>query len=224
MKIKIVTLSDKNRKEISDVTFPTLEKFSINTGIELTRHTSLIDPSIHAKWNKFLSLKLEIEKYDWIIWMDSDISIINKNFDLKNYLSTFDKRTNFLISMDCNGPCTGCFALRNCEWSYNFINTVLFLKNTCDIKEVPQNRTESDQGCVRVLIKNFSNISNYVEYIPEHLIQNPRSVFNPDAFAMHFWYELRDRNRIIDCATDIDNGIWTEEQLKSKQKNTIVVM
>ena len=42
MKIKIVTLSDKNRKEISDVTFPTLEKFSINTGIELTRHTSLM--------------------------------------------------------------------------------------------------------------------------------------------------------------------------------------
>jgi hypothetical protein len=217
MNLTIVSLCDDNRRRISDITAPTVKELADNTGIRFVRHTSLIVPTLHAHWNKFLAIVKEFETSDWVMWLDADIAVVNPNYDLRALIQSYGD-ANMLTSSDFNGLCAGAFLLRRCDWSHAFVNTCLFLKEPHEKLVVEMNggihRPYSDQDCIKMLMNTFPTVTSAIKLIPDAIIQNSKSKFRPDAFAVHYWAAFVEEEIILKRINEIQTMGWTEQGLK----------
>jgi len=63
---------------------------------------------------------LKNKEYDWVFWVDGDVSLANPNIKLETFLPK-DNDVNFIIAADHNGINAGVFLIRVCSWSLNFM-------------------------------------------------------------------------------------------------------
>jgi len=62
------------------------------------------------------------QKYDWIFWADSDVTITNPNIKIESFLPKENmSRVHLIISDDPNGLNAGVFLIRVHPWSLNFL-------------------------------------------------------------------------------------------------------
>ena len=54
-------------------------------GYEFRDLRDALDVETHVAYQKPLALKREIDSFEYVVWMDRDIFIANKNFDFYNY-------------------------------------------------------------------------------------------------------------------------------------------
>lgn len=215
MRVTIVSLCDENRREISDATAPTFERFCAIQGIQFVRHTSLINSSLNPFWNKFPAVINELPKNDWVMWVDADVVVTNYDYNLPELIESFGEK-NFLVSTDSNGLCNGVFLLRNCEWSYEFVKTLMFLGEVKD--EVCQAFNQgrilkgSDQDPIKVLVNNWKSVYDSTGFIPETVINNPFSkVKGCRPFAYHFWAASEDKQYILKRIEEIRRSIYPRQ-------------
>ncbi|ORX49598.1 hypothetical protein BCR36DRAFT_397721 [Piromyces finnis] len=63
---------------------------------------------------------LKENNYDWIFWVDSDVTITNPKIKLETFLPT-DNEVHFIAASDRNGLNAGVFFMRVHQWSYNVL-------------------------------------------------------------------------------------------------------
>lgn len=186
MKIKLVTGYNEAYASIGMIAGQVMHKYCARRGYRLIEYQHFPDPNRSPQWNKTRICQQELEHCDWLVWMDAD-SIPVTDFDLEKFLSGFPDK-DLVISSDDNGLCYGIYCLRNTHWSHEFLRTLWFV-GQMEYQHAKQYHPspQYDQVSVIALANNFPSIASKIAVMPPHLVCNPRSEFNPKAFACHYW-------------------------------------
>jgi hypothetical protein len=121
-KYKFCIVSVSDRPDLYTKTFPLMQSYCKKHSYNLHLHTSVLDKDRHPSWSKIpaLSLALQENAFDYIVWMDDDIVITNPDIPLSHFVDKYNFRkikATVLVSADMpNEPST----VMNCG--------ILFLK------------------------------------------------------------------------------------------------
>jgi hypothetical protein len=222
LNIKLVTLFDAAFAEIGSLSLVAMERYCAHKGYAIHAYRHLPDPSRSPQWNKIRVCQQELATCDWLLWMDADAMPVNLNFKVELLIESCQGK-DFIISRDENEVCTGIFLVRNCEWSVRFLETV-WLCGQMDYeyakKYHPAPNHERDTFIA--LGNNFPDILKHFILFPKNSVCNPRSEFNPKAFAVHYWAsDLWERKRIAERITIFLRHGWCKEAHKSSREDFV---
>ena len=102
-------------------------KYASRHGVSYVRTSSMLHPGIHAAWQKPAVVLDAMEKYDWIVWMDTDAAPVNMDFDLAGYLSGVGD--NVVMQKDIMGWNSGVFAIPNTSRCMAWMRFIESLRN-----------------------------------------------------------------------------------------------
>ena len=121
-KIKIISAFDENMRDLSDLSFSSVEKFCEKQGIDCERFF-IENFERPAPWFKILLLinQLKDNTYDYIMWIDADACVNNLDFDVTSILQD-DK--SFYISRDINNFNSGVFFVKNTPFITDLLHKI----------------------------------------------------------------------------------------------------
>ena len=134
---------------------------------------------------------LKKNKYDYVIWLDSDTIIKNFNIDMGNILNMFS--SDIYIGSDNNNSIdisnAGVFIIKNSDIGINFLNDCIsYVSDKCinDDGSLKGNWAAScyEQGVMNILI--VDKYSNYTTILTNDIIFN-YNVCSDDVFIMHLY-------------------------------------
>lgn len=113
----------------------TKQLYCAKQGYDYIQDESVYDKSrhIHPAWAKLdLLLKvLELKdeaggpKYDWVIWLDADLYVMNPELRLEGFITRLmTDEHQIMIGSDWKMSNTGMMYIRNTEWSHTFLQAV----------------------------------------------------------------------------------------------------
>jgi hypothetical protein len=84
------------------------------------------DQTRDGAWSKIPAIAKWLPHYEWIVWMDTDVLVMNFEHKLADVLSKLhaNQNTHFVVARDWNGLNSGVFFLRNTSWSGDFLRRV----------------------------------------------------------------------------------------------------
>jgi hypothetical protein len=126
-----------------------------------------------VQWTKIMILQhyLSLNKYDYVVWIDADVLILNPNKTIEDFINRLMNNKNMMISLDHFGHLnTGVMFVKNTEYSMKLLKELW-------------NYTQhilNEQGNLEMMIYyNMFDSKNNIE-----LIKDPTE-FNP------FWWEYK---------------------------------
>jgi uncharacterized protein (DUF2384 family) len=190
------------------------------TDAELTVrcHTELPNPSrMPIQWQKFSIVLAELSDLessdDWVIWIDSDVVLLNDKIALGEY---FPENKDIVFSIDAFGICTGVFAARNSPWARQFLSTLLFLAQIDPSRQHEfDGRDTWEQNSVKAILRYFPEARKRSGIFPESVVQNRLSDFSQSAFLFHFWMAGRSSREIMRKRKTIKTNGWTKETFRN---------
>ena len=175
MKIGVITLA-VGEKFLKDIKYAriTLKDYCKKHNYDFLEDTSLVtNHDREIQWTKILLVQkyLEIKEYDYLVWIDADIVILNPEITLESFIDRLMNNKDIMYSRDFGG------------WVNN---GVIFIKNTDFSREFFKeswNHTNEicrEQGSMDMLYRyNWNNSQQHIQ-----LTDDPRE-YNP----MWFQYE-----------------------------------
>jgi hypothetical protein len=130
-----------------------------------------LDPTRPLPWQKILAIKDVLSKYDWVFWADADAIIMNKDVTLESFIDAHEN-ASFILTYDYYSNCvnTGHFLLKNCEWSFAFLDEVYSRTEFI-------NHSYWEQGAVIQILKEAKNTEPYVKVLHQRTMNS----FPPEA-------------------------------------------
>ncbi len=116
-KVAIVSCWDNSIDEIAQITWKTKEAYCQRHGYNLFRGS--IIPGRHPSWSKVYTVKYVLVNHDFVFCLDAD-AMIAGDADVVELLGDKD----FAITLDMNGINGGNWIVRNCDWSFAFLDRV----------------------------------------------------------------------------------------------------
>jgi hypothetical protein len=136
------------------------------------------EPNLPPSWNKIAFLEAimtQCAENEWLLWLDADVLILDYSRSLE---SLVHEPNEMLFSTDIEGLCMGFFLMRNTARVRAFLACLW------------QNYTGKwpwEQAAAKKALEADPSFAKSVGFISERIVQNPRSIFEPNAFAMHYW-------------------------------------
>lgn len=140
-------------------------------GYDFFLYSESLDPTRLGYWNKIIAIKNHLKDYDWIFWLDSDALIINFDIKLENLI---DEEFDFITTrdhFDLDSINSGQFLIKNCDWSFNFLNAWYSLNHI-------QKQPGFDNGALKILVNEFESIRPRVKIIPLRMLSSYVSKFS----------------------------------------------
>jgi len=181
MKIAIIQLYDDGRKGYGDLTGDVASQYCDRHGYTYIRYRELIDPNLIPTWNKLIAVRNELQKFNWVLWLDADALIVNPTHRIEDVIGSVEDGKEMLFSSDDQGLCAGVFFAKNTPWVTDFLNAVLLLG------EIPDCGHLHEQKTIKTLFEQYPNVQRKIGLVPDSCIHYPYSQFNPQAFIMHYW-------------------------------------
>ncbi len=182
----------------------------------LIEDESIYDTSKPIPWSKIKLILKYLPEYDYIIWIDADMLIMNSNTTLESLIEKY-KDYNIICGSDWRMPNTGFLIVKNTQFSYDFWNAVW--DNIYDPYEDPDERYLNwEQGSfINLYDRNYLNSKEFIKVTEPTEMNSYWYNFFPNHFILHFpavrgdllGYLLRDF-----CPDKMD--IDTEESYKSR--------
>jgi hypothetical protein len=93
-------------------------------GYEVINANSVIDPTRPVAWSKLLAIKHNLDKFDYIMYIDMDAVIMEPSITVENliYASEQGEQADIIMQTDWNGPNTGIWLAKNTEWTKDFLS------------------------------------------------------------------------------------------------------
>lgn len=113
MRIGIVTLSTPNIETYCQYTRARNCDYAEQHKYQFIAFKEKLDDSRPASWSKLLALLMNWDDYDWLMWIDADAMIMNKDIKLE---SIIDNKYDFIVSTDLNGINCGIFLVKTTEF------------------------------------------------------------------------------------------------------------
>jgi len=81
---------------------------------------TVYDPTRPISWSKIHLIKKYLKDYDYLLWMDADVMVINSNVKIETFLMD----EFLLLGRDLNTLNCGMMLLRNCPKTFEFLDDV----------------------------------------------------------------------------------------------------
>lgn len=82
-------------------------KYCDKHGYTMINANKFIDTSRPVAWSKVLAVKNYLPSYDYVMYIDMDIVIMNMDVKLESFINSSPKNKDFIMTEDWNGPNTG---------------------------------------------------------------------------------------------------------------------
>jgi hypothetical protein len=154
-------------------------------GYDFIEDESIYDNTKPIPWSKILQLQKYLSTYDYLVWVDADIYIMNSNLKLENFIQKYSE-FDIICGSDWKMINTGVFFIKNTEFSNTFLK--LIYDNEFDPNGDPNDRYLNwEQGSfINLWDKNEMNCRKKI------MVTNPIEMnsywFNyyPGHFVLHF--------------------------------------
>jgi len=127
--------------------------------------TKVIDPERQIFYMKLYSIMkhlmegLETKAYDWIFWVDGDVTLVNPNIKLDAFIPPEDQDDiHLVISDDYIGLNAGIFLIRVHPWSLNFLMKACSYTYYNKEKNLPY----ADQSAMLHVLLDFKEEGHYI--------------------------------------------------------------
>jgi len=208
MKIGIITCTTPNRKWIYDITNPGKMKYAELHGYDYIFSDNFYpDKSKGVYWLKPAFIKENIsEKYDWILWLDDDASIIKQDFDLEKFINdNVEDGKDVYAAEDLNGLNAGVLLVRSTEETKQLFD---FIYNK--MEPVYKNAVYQDQSALDAITKDLGNLKiidgHVLNAYNANLTFSPKNQQTSDTFILHIaggdGFKLANLNRIKELFRD----------------------
>jgi galactosyl transferase GMA12/MNN10 family len=164
------------------------EAYALRHGYTRITDESVCDPSRPLPWSKIPLIQKYLSHYDYIVWMDADVLIMNPEIKLEIFINMMKPSSFMIIGHDLNNLNTGVFVIRNCPLAREFLADVW-------------NKTEYlnhkwwEQGAIIDLWENSEKYRPHIDIL-EHRHINIMNAFHseidpevhwlPGDFCIHF--------------------------------------
>ena len=85
---------------------------------------SVYDPLRPHAWSKIRLLQKYLESYNYLMWIDADVLIMNQERTIEEYIRLLPADKFILVGRDINNLNTGVIILRNCPLAHEFLKDV----------------------------------------------------------------------------------------------------
>jgi hypothetical protein len=94
---------------------------------ELLVANDFVDKSRPPAWSKLIAAKMYLKNYDYILYLDMDMVILNMSVSIVNFINyarshSGNKNIDIIMGQDWSGPNTGAWIVRHSNWSIQFFD------------------------------------------------------------------------------------------------------
>lgn len=132
----------------------------------------------HPVWNKYFFILQNLEKYDYVLYLDSDAKVNNFDFSLEKLIQDNPNKDIFL-SRDLSGVCSGVLLVKNSAFSKKLFNTLF------EYKELRNVVPGEQDALIRYINNNLTECINKIKFV------------NPSVFHLTTWGD-----------TNLNNFYW----------------
>lgn len=157
-KIHIISAYTDNLIDMINVSKPILSEYCYRNNYSYDIFNIPTDYIRPYSWFKIDKLIQIDNDYDYILWMDADSVIVNKQFKIE---SIINKNKYFYISKDLHNINCGVFMIHNNNYMKKF------LENTWNKTQYLNHCWWEQAAIIDSIENNIFNISQYIEYIPQ---------------------------------------------------------
>lgn len=194
-KVAIITFENRNKEEYIEIHNKNILEYCKKWGYDYLFYDKC---EYNVYWCKmyYVLNALKSGKYDYVLWMDSDTIIKNKNISIDLIVNKYS--SDIFVSCD-NGLaafCAGVFIIKNSNIGITYIEDCIksqqkncIIKNTNKLRGIWAGLCY-EQGIMNMLI--FDKYYNYTTCLPSHIIHNGRltennNICDIDTFILHLY-------------------------------------
>lgn len=220
MRVKIITAYDCNYRPLGEARQPNLSNYcAAQQNTHYQRFVLTGPEGRHPSWMKIGRLLHQFripQDYDWYIWIDTDVMLLNSQIPIQDVLSLVPKDKPVFFSSDSNGLCAGVMGIRPLEWTNHFLEMIERVGHVDPERLEEFDKTDKwEQNTIKVFERYFPEVRDAFFLMPEHVIQNPDSEYSKNAWMVHFWMGGRDQADVIESIRQIETQGWTHETLEA---------
>ena len=189
MKILFCSLSD--RPEFSQPIYDKLKEYCSYHNYKCVIEDKVLDHSRAPAWSKILLLQREMknnEDYDYIIWIDDDILITDKNKKFEEFIEKYSCGQDIFVSADADPSYpmnTGIIVCKNNK------ETLKYLEHIWELCEKYPDSKNAGLWEQDIMTRDYREATNkYVRIIPYKTIQSfyrtENKDWSPTDFSAHF--------------------------------------
>lgn len=186
MKIGLCTLTiGEAYKERVKWTTVNKKNYCKRHGYDFIEDETIWNKSKPIPWSKILLLLKYLERYDYIVWIDADILIMNMDTKIETFIQRYPEYDQ-ITGSDWKMQNTGVWIIKNTMFSKLFLQEVW--DNVYDEKSDPKERYMNwEQGSViNLMDRNFMNCKDKIKVTyPEEMNSYWFNYF-PGHFVLHF--------------------------------------
>jgi hypothetical protein len=149
---------------------------------------SILDLSRPIPWSKIPLLLKYLPLYDYLVWVDADILIMNDQITIESLITgfSFNDTRDFIVGSDFRMINTGVMIIKNTEFSLDFIQKMW--DNEYDPYEDPNERYLNwEQGSfINLFDKNYNNCQSKISVTDPVVMNSYWFNYFPTHFVMHF--------------------------------------
>ena len=126
MKIAVITCATENRKWLYDLTNPTKEKYcKLYNADYIFRTDVYYDKDYLPGWNKIPFILDNLNKYDYVMWIDDDAGFVKFDENIFDYcLDLMKENKSMVICKDFNGINSGVMFIKSNDFTKNMFNEI----------------------------------------------------------------------------------------------------
>lgn len=177
-RVALVTLFDKGYSHLAEHSESNFKNYCNKHDIDFICYDDVIDKTRPPHWSKIDAVLMNIEKYDWVWWLDIDSLIMNSEFDVrdildKNYDMVFTRSEDYAIKGQ-DYVINGSYISNGSAFYKNSPLAIQFLKD-CKELERPELKEakekidifDREQRAMRLLLKADEAYSSKAKLIHE---------------------------------------------------------
>jgi hypothetical protein len=183
MKVGVCTLSiGKEFKYKVEFCLKSIELYCEKHNYDLINDDSVADDR-EPLWNKIRLIEKYLPNYDYIVWIDADILIMNTDITLEYLIHNYLVNKELLVCQDIGMYAnTGFMLIKNTEYMLRLLNTIYALPELAGIHH--------EQGVLTTLFKrNALGIQKRMILVPvleQRLCNSAMCNYEPGDFLIHF--------------------------------------
>lgn len=184
----VIMFYDDNIKDYGDINYNINKKYCEKYNLDIIFSNEKKYENRHSAWERLPLLLENIEKYDYLIWIDADAFFYNDANNIFDIISkNMDKQFIFSNDIGNNNINTGVFIIKNSQYSIDFLNKWAYDEELYNNNPHPY---WWDQGVlISMYNKNILDIQNnciFYEYgVLQHFRNSELSQFSNKPFVFH---------------------------------------
>jgi len=171
-------------KRLTKIAKINTENYCIKYNYDFIDDESIYNPNKPIPWSKIPLILKYIDIYDYIIWIDADILIMNDIIKFTDFIDTYNSY-DIVVGSDFRMINTGIMIIKNTDFSKNFINQIDI--NEYDPLEDDKERYQNwEQGSfINLYDKNYLNCQEKIKVTVPTEFNSYWFNYQPGHFVLH---------------------------------------